>query len=134
RPRNGGEGRREGVEMPSTGLEKPSPGQRRYAASTPSPTSKRGRGESVRGRWLRLSQLDLAVDHQLQGRAAEGERHLGWQLLIALQPAGGERLAHRVLDGALAGDADLLQEFAQAHIEDVVVHRCPPRLEKDQAR
>ena len=36
------------------------------------------------------------------------------ELLVALEPAGGERLAHRFLDLALRGDADLFQELAQA--------------------
>jgi hypothetical protein len=40
---------------------------------------------------------------------------------VSLEVAGRERVAHRLLDLALRGDADLLEEFTQAGVEDVLV-------------
>src|SRR5258707_9703768 len=41
---------------------------------------------------------------------------------MALETAGLHGVAHRLFDFALRGDADLLEEFAQAGIENVFVH------------
>jgi hypothetical protein len=51
--------------------------------------------------------------------AADGQHHSGRQLLIALQLSG---LADGFLDLALRGDADLLEKFAQAGVENIFVH------------
>src|SRR6202022_233352 len=42
--------------------------------------------------------------------------------LVALEAAGFHRVAHRLLDFALRGDADLLEKLAQAGVENVFVH------------
>src|SRR5581483_2598807 len=75
-----------------------------------------------------LPQLDLVRDLMAQADAADGQHHLRRQLLMAFQAAGRERLAHRLLDLALRGDADLLQETAQTAVEDVLVHCSLPGL------
>src|SRR5437879_2543372 len=54
--------------------------------------------------------------------AAEGEDHLGRQFFVALEAAARDRVAHRLLDFALRGDADLLEKSTQAGIENVFVH------------
>jgi hypothetical protein len=54
--------------------------------------------------------------------AADGENDFGRQFFVALEAAGFERVAHYLFDLALRGDADLLQEFAQAGVEDVFIH------------
>src|SRR3954453_8500403 len=69
-----------------------------------------------------LTQLDLVRDLVREADAADGQNHLRRQLLIALELAGLNRFADSFLDFALRGDADLLQESAQAGIEDVFVH------------
>src|SRR4249920_3441608 len=54
--------------------------------------------------------------------AADGQNHLCRQLLITLELAGRDGVAHGLFDLALRGDADLLEESAQAGVEDVFVH------------
>src|ERR1700744_4520087 len=66
--------------------------------------------------------LDLVRDLGAQADAADGEHDLRRQLLVALETASRERVAHRLLDLALRGDADLLQEPEQTAGEDVLVH------------
>src|SRR6202166_1791203 len=60
-----------------------------------------------------------------QADAAEGQNHFGRQLLVALEAAVGHRVAHRLLDLTLRGDADFLEKSAQAGVEDVFVHEGP---------
>src|SRR3954454_13848445 len=69
-----------------------------------------------------LPQFDLVGDLMGEADAADGENHPGRQFLVALEAAGFQRVAHRLLDFALRGDADLLEEFAQAGVENVFVH------------
>src|ERR1700746_1489293 len=69
-----------------------------------------------------LAQLDLVGDLMRQADAAERENHFGRQLFVALETAGFHRVAHRLFDLALRGDADLLEKFAQAGVENVFVH------------
>src|SRR5689334_16128109 len=57
-----------------------------------------------------------------QADASDGEHHLGRQLFITLELAGGDRVAHRLFDLALRGDADLLEEATQAAVKTVFVH------------
>src|ERR1700758_3646213 len=70
----------------------------------------------------------LVADLMRETDAADGQHHFCRQLLMALQAAGRERVAHRLLDLALRGDADLLQESAQTGVEDVLVHCSLPGL------
>src|SRR5689334_12743603 len=67
-------------------------------------------------------ELDLAVDRPAETHPGDRHRRLGGQLLVALEAAVGERLAHRLLDLALGGDAERLEEFADAGVEGVFVH------------
>src|SRR5258708_6937682 len=76
-------------------------------AKPPSPT---------RGEGKQLPQLDLVGDFVREADAAERQHHFGRQLFMALETAAGDRVAHRLFDFALRGDADLLQEFAQAAV------------------
>jgi hypothetical protein len=71
---------------------------------------------------LRLTQLDFVGDLVAEADAAHGQNHFGRQFFMALETAGFHGVTHRLFDFALRGDADLLQEFAQAGIEDVFVH------------
>src|ERR1700761_1426798 len=71
-----------------------------------------------------LPQLDLVADLMREADAADGQHDFRRQLLVAFEAAGRERIAHRLLDLALRGDADLLQEPAQTAVEDVLVHCC----------
>src|ERR1700761_1793348 len=75
-----------------------------------------------------LPQLDLVADLMREADAADGQHDFRRQLLVAFQVAGGERITHRLLDLALRGDADLLQESAQTAVEDVLVHCSLPGL------
>src|SRR5260370_33087914 len=70
-----------------------------------------------------LTQFDLVDDLMRKADAAEGENHLGRQLFVALETAGRNRVAHRFLDLALRGDADLLEKSAQAGVENIFVHK-----------
>src|SRR5258707_15793330 len=69
-----------------------------------------------------LPQFDLVLDLMREVDAADGEDDFGRQFFVALEAAGFHRVAHRLLDLALRGDADFLQKFAQAGVEDVFVH------------
>src|SRR6185312_13634605 len=89
------------------------------AIEPPSPT----RGEGKRSR---LAQLDLVGDLVRKRDAADGQHHLRRQFLVALQRAGLDGVAHGLFDLALRGDADLLQEFPQAGVEDILVHASLP--------
>src|SRR5262245_15767234 len=54
----------------------------------------------------------------IERSSRSGEDHLDRQLA-----AGGIFLTHDALDFALRGDADLLQELAQRHVEFIFVHQ-----------
>jgi hypothetical protein len=69
-----------------------------------------------------LTQFDLVVDLMREADGADGQDHLGRQLLVTLEAAGRERIAHGLLDLALRADADLLQKFSQARVEQVFIH------------
>src|SRR5260221_10301365 len=71
------------------------------------------------------AERDFAVDRVGQPNRLDGQYDLGLERLAAGDPLGGERVAHRLLDLALTGDADDLKEFADFHVEAVFVH---PRL------
>ena len=46
-------------------------------------------------------ELDSALDLDSEPYAADGEKHLGWQRLVSLQPAIRHRHADRLFDLAL---------------------------------
>src|SRR5579872_211500 len=69
-----------------------------------------------------LAQFDLVLDLVRQADAAKRENHLRRQLLMALETAARDRVAHRLFDFALRGDADFFQELAQAGVEQIFVH------------
>src|ERR1051325_6549393 len=71
-------------------------------------------------------ELDLALDRPGEADAGDRDGRLGGQLLVALEATVGERLAHRLLDLALGGDAERLEELADAGVEGVFVHRMTP--------
>jgi hypothetical protein len=73
-----------------------------------------------------LAQLDLVIDLVGQANAVDGQNDLRGQLLVTFQLAACKRIAHRLLDLALRGDADPLEKFAQARIEHVLIHVAPP--------
>src|ERR1700738_5057074 len=75
-----------------------------------------------------LTEFDLVGARGGEVDAAEGENHFGRQLLVALEAAARDRVAHRLLDLALRGDADLLQKSTQAGVENDFVHDALPRL------
>src|SRR5258708_6375152 len=82
-----------------------------------------------RPRWLparRSAELDLPVDVLVELPAVDRQPALGLQRLVAFELARLDRLPHRLLDFALAGDANDLQELADFHVECVFVHGTPP--------
>jgi len=64
-----------------------------------------------------------AVDVEFDPQVREPESHRGAHLLVPAQCSRLHRLAHRLLDLALRGDSDLLQELADLQVEYVFVHR-----------
>src|SRR6476619_5626650 len=72
-----------------------------------------------------LPRFHLAADVDRQIDAADREGRLGGQR-DALELAARGRIAHRLLELALRGHADLLEELAPAHVECVCVHGNPP--------
>jgi len=71
---------------------------------------------------LDLLQLDLAVEADLQAERWNLERRVDRKGFGAGDAAFLDRLVDRLLDLALLADADRLQEFAQADVEDFFVH------------
>src|SRR5712671_1344293 len=67
-------------------------------------------------------ELDIALDLPHQADAGDGHRRFRRQLLVALEAAVGQGLAHRLLDLALSGHAQGLEKLADAGVEDVFVH------------
>src|SRR5260370_5079487 len=67
----------------------------------------------------RLPQFDLVLDLMREFDAADGEDDFGRQFFVAFEAAGFHRVAHRLFDLALRGDADFLYKFAQAGVADV---------------
>src|ERR1700730_12438036 len=99
------------------------PSEGSFAAETyPLSPSLLPRGEKVRCTSRDLPQLDLVFDLMGEVDAAEGENNFGRQFFVALEAAGFHGVAHRLFDFALRGDADLLEEFAQAGVENIFVH------------
>src|SRR5262249_4498777 len=78
-------------------------------------------------RALQSAELDLAGHLVRQTRAAERHHRLGGQFFMAIKLAFGDRLAHRLLDLALRAHAQRLEEFANAAVENVLLH-CPAPL------
>src|SRR5580692_3805928 len=74
------------------------------------------------GRPRRLLQLDGAFDLHRQADPFDGEDHFGRQGLIAFELAAADGSPHRLLDLALRGDADFLEEFAHADVQYILVH------------
>src|SRR3954454_23470472 len=68
-----------------------------------------------------------------QTNGLDGERHLRLELLVAAQAAGLDRLVDRLLDLALRGHPNDLEELAHRHVEPVFVHGralpFPPSVE-----
>src|SRR5262245_26772307 len=87
-----------------------------------------GRGNAgAEAHWLLASdfwllQRDPAVDLMGEIELLDGQDHMGLELGLALEFSVRQRLPHRLLDLALRGDPDLLEEFAQLHVEHVFVH------------
>ena len=80
---------------------------------------------------LQLDELYAVLREVKDGDLSEADaikrqHDLRRQPFVSLDAAARNRLAHRLLDLALRGDADLLQEFSQARIEHVFVHEKPP--------
>src|SRR5258705_2623559 len=84
------------------------------------PREHKGRGED-RAR-LFLPQFDLVLDLMCKIDAAEGENDFGGQFFTALEAAGFQRVANRLFDLPLRGDAGFLQKSAQAGVENVFIH------------
>lgn len=61
-----------------------------------------------------LFELDLAIDDPMQAGLTQGQCDLDRKLLLAGQVAFRERLPYRVLDLALRGDAELLEDLPHA--------------------
>src|SRR6185295_1963008 len=87
--------------------------------SYPSPC---GGGISAAARGNHSAQFDVALDLMRKIQAAERHHRLGGEFFVALELALGERGAHRLLDLALGRDAQRLEEFADAVVEDVFIH------------
>src|SRR4051812_30570009 len=71
-----------------------------------------------------LAQFDLSCNLMREIHSADRQHNLRRQLFMALEAAGGQRVAHRFFDFALRGDADFLEESTQAAVEGVFVHMC----------
>src|ERR1700674_5311463 len=69
------------------------------------------------GGWRLLAEVDFFLDHVVEVRAGGGQHHLDLQLALP-----GALLAGDALDLTLRGDAHLLEELAQRHVELVFVH------------
>jgi Phosphate-selective porin O and P len=70
----------------------------------------------------RLPELDLAIDLERKIELPDGHGCLRGQRLVTLQTALGQGLAYRLLNLALGGDPERLEELADARIENVLVH------------
>ena len=70
----------------------------------------------------RSFEVDGAVDRVRQSDVADGEHHMRLEARLALELALGGRLADRLLDLALRGDADDLEKLAQRGIQGLFVH------------
>src|SRR6266481_8607782 len=88
----------------------------------PSPT----RGEGKEEPSPELTQFDLAGYLVAETDATDGQHHFGRQLFMTLEAAAGDGVADRFFDFTLRGDADLLEEAAQAGVENVLVHGALP--------
>lgn len=78
---------------------------------------------ALRREAVRLLELDLAVESDVDAEPGHDQRHLGGKGLAAGDRSVGDRTRHRLFDLALRADADHLQEFADAQIEGFFVHR-----------
>src|ERR1700682_2883828 len=72
------------------------------------------------------AEFDLARDLVTETDATEGQYYFGRQFLMSLEAPARDRVADRLFDFALRGDADLLEEAAQAGVENVLVHDSLP--------
>src|ERR1700674_4198446 len=82
----------------------------------------------------RSRQFDVAIDLEFEVDPAERHDSLRRQSFAALQPALRNGIAHSVLDLALRGDAELLEELAYAGIENLLVHDRSPRPHRTACR
>src|SRR5213593_4449658 len=71
---------------------------------------------------MRSLQLDLALDFVREAEPAEGDQGPSGKLLVSLELALGERLAHRLLDFALGAHAERLEKSSNAGVENILVH------------
>ena len=65
---------------------------------------------------------DFALDSVVQPDTLDLDPGDDLQLLVALEPAGFERLAHGALDLTLGGDTHLLEELAHFDVDCVFFH------------
>ena len=84
-----------------------------------------GREDGVsRGRGGSMHLFDAATRFYGGNAIVGGGLPLAAGLALAEQLRGGDGVTHGLFDLALRGDAYLLEESAQAGIEDVFVHEC----------
>src|SRR5260370_32540504 len=69
-----------------------------------------------------LGQRDVLLDYQIRRQALDVEPRPRLELLRALELAGAHGGVHALLDLALRGDAEVLQEVAHGEVERFVVH------------
>src|SRR4051794_2357062 len=69
-------------------------------------------------------QLHLPLNLVRETDAAERGGGLGGKFFVALELAFRQRLAHRLLDFALGGHAQRLEESADTAVKNVLVHDC----------
>src|SRR5689334_11341889 len=81
---------------------------------------------------IELFEHDLAIQNQMQAGLTQRQCDLDRQLLLAGEAAFGNCRPYRVLDFALRGDSELLEELPHAHVEDAFVHGLSFRIESAQ--
>src|SRR6185436_4538548 len=70
-----------------------------------------------------LADVELTVDGDIERNRRQHDAPRDLERALVLELTLGQRLAHRLFDLALRRDAHGLEEFAQAHVEIVFVHR-----------
>src|SRR5688572_22800192 len=81
------------------------------------------RGTCVPCSGMELFELDLAIDNHIQAGLTQSQSGLDREFLFAGQTAIRKCLPYCLLDLALRGDSDCLEELPHAYIETVFVHR-----------
>src|SRR5215831_17106995 len=109
---------------PSTRSTSPDSLDRARRAASPGPYSAPPHGMADRpGGLASLSpQLDLAFDLVRQADAADRDRTRGRESFVALELALRQGLADGLLDLALCAHPQRFEKFANAAVEDVLVH------------